>query len=593
MHLHSLACIDRHGAPCVQIMSEDATDNGGSRPVKMSAFVDALMDYVIDPASWQTLTRELEHLDRNWKSSDAGEMLAQLSRAETLSWQLKNDGTDLVTGGRGGGGGFAFVLLDDQDHIINHSDNLLQLGEYLNVSKKRKLQFTHADSRTSYKAAKARLKATPRGHILVEIAHPKSHRHRYGYLVAAHEFPEALRLLGGGATRALLIANDQPDKNLRSVLQASFALTAAEADIMLKIASGMTLKEAAGELGISINTVRNHLQAIYDKSGINRQGDLVLVVTQLSIILAATGSMDRDVGADQMAASTTVPAQHFMILEDGRRLAYRTYGQPMDHPVLYLHETIGSSRLLPGTTELARELGLYLIAPERPGCGYSDPHAEFSFESVSADLRDLLDHLRVRECQVLGFLSGGGYALKLAELHPSRVSRLTLVAARPPAPMTGRFRFLMTLRDKMLKQPWLLSTFFNILRNRISEETNSKLIKSVYGSVEHDRQLLKARPDLLSHMVGYTMESMSVSAAGVINELQCFHSANGETPEKLRLPITVWHGAQDALTSYEDLQKFLGDKITRLRIFENSGSLILLEHWRELLEQIAGDADDL
>ena len=56
---------------------------------------------------------------------------------------------------------------------------------------------------------------------------------------------------------------------------------------MLKIAQGMTLKQAAEELSVSVNTVRNHLQAIYDKSGINRQGDLLLVVTQLSIILAA------------------------------------------------------------------------------------------------------------------------------------------------------------------------------------------------------------------------------------------------------------------------------------------------------------------
>lgn len=553
----------------------------------MGAFVDALTQYVIDPINWEALAAELEHLESNWSAGDAAEILVQLSRAETLSWQIKQEGGEL------GGRGFAFALLDDQDRVVAHSDNLLQLGEYLGIGKKNKLKFNDEDSRNSFRVAKSRLRATPGGHILVELAHPITAQHRFGYLVAKDEFPEALNLLGKGATRALLIAQEQTDDKLRGVLQASFALTAAETDIMLKLASGMTVKQTAADLDISVNTVRNHLQAIFTKSGINRQGDLVLVVTQLSIILAATGAGKTSTQTEHGRGLGPITPQHFMILTDGRKLAYRTYGNSMGLPVLYLHETIGSSRLLPGTQELADQLGLYLIAPERPGFGHSDQNPDFSFATVSADMIALLDHLRVSSTALLGYISGGGYALMLANLYPQRVTRLMLVAARPPAPMAGTFRFLMAVREKMLGQPWLLSTFFNILRNRASEETNGKLIKSIYGSVPHDRAFLKSNPHVLEYMVGSTLESMSVSAAGVIHEMQCFNGTRGDRCDDLQAPVTVWHGDTDGLAALGDLQEFLGEGISELRVFKDAGSLILQEHWREILDYLRASADDL
>ena len=568
---------------------EPASLNKTGQSLLSSGLVAALTDYVIDPTNYENLTNELEKIDWNWPTNDPGDLLVQLSKAETLSWKIKSDSGDMA------GEGFAFALLDDRDQIVAHSDNLLQLGEYLTISKKQKLNFTHNNSRISFEDGKARLRTAPRGHILVEITHPHKTQRRYGYLVAEHEFPEPLKLLGKNARRALLIAHDQPNSKLRNIVQASFALTAAETDIMLKIASGMTLKQTADDLGISINTVRNHLQGIYAKSGINRQGDLVLVVTQLSIILAATGN-DGSGDSSPTANHGPAPAQHFMILPDNRRIAYRTYGNPMGKAVLYLHENIGSSKLLPETQQLAESLNLYIVAPERPGCGHSDSNPDFGFSSVCEDLVLLLDHLRISDCQILGFLSGGGYALKLADLYPERVSSLMLVAARPPAPQTGKFHLLATIRQKMVSQPWVLSTFFNILRNRASEETFGKLIMNIYGSVPHDREYLDMHPDVFKHMVNYTLESMSVSTAGVINEIQCFNNtAKEEALANLRAPIRVWHGTEDGLASLDDLQTFLGDRITHLKTFKDAGSLILLQHWPDILAQLSADAnaDDL
>ena len=367
-------------------------------------------------------------------------------------------------------------------------------------------------------------------------------------------------------------------------MQASFGLTAAEVDVTMRLASGLTLKEAADDLEISINTARNHLQSVFDKSGINRQSDLVLVVTQLSVILAGTEESPQKATS---AARRSSP-RHFMILDEGRRLAYRTYGDVKGKPVVYLHETLGCSRLPPNTDVLASQLGLHLIAPERPGFGFSDVDANFSFDSVADDVVALMDHLRIERGGVLGFLSGGAFALRLAERAPARVAHLMLVAARPPAPMKGRFKHFMPLYTKMISQPWLMTSFFNILRNRAGEETNARLIRSVYGSVPHDRKLLESNPEIFEHMIRYTLESMTVTAAGVSGELKCFAKTQPHPLPKLEVPITAWHGTDDNLAGMEELQSFLGDQLVSWRRFPKAGSLILFEHWESVLRALTG-----
>lgn len=58
-------------------------------------------------------------------------------------------------------------------------------------------------------------------------------------------------------------------------LERLFGLSPAEARLATRLADGAGLDEAAEMLGISRNTARSQLQAIYAKTGVNRQGDLV------------------------------------------------------------------------------------------------------------------------------------------------------------------------------------------------------------------------------------------------------------------------------------------------------------------------------
>jgi DNA-binding CsgD family transcriptional regulator len=59
------------------------------------------------------------------------------------------------------------------------------------------------------------------------------------------------------------------------MLQRLFGLTAAEATVMAEIAAGARPAEIAEASGRSLETVRTHLKALYDKTGAKSQADLV------------------------------------------------------------------------------------------------------------------------------------------------------------------------------------------------------------------------------------------------------------------------------------------------------------------------------
>ena len=60
----------------------------------------------------------------------------------------------------------------------------------------------------------------------------------------------------------------------------AYALTAAESRLASALVEGMTLRQASARYGISIKTVRNQLASVFEKTGVQRQVDLVRLLTR-------------------------------------------------------------------------------------------------------------------------------------------------------------------------------------------------------------------------------------------------------------------------------------------------------------------------
>ena len=80
--------------------------------------------------------------------------------------------------------------------------------------------------------------------------------------------------VGFNATHTLLVSARTAGDGLGG-LRAMHGLTLAEAQLAIALAAGDSLRTVADRRGVSINTVRNQLSAVFDKTGCRRQQDLI------------------------------------------------------------------------------------------------------------------------------------------------------------------------------------------------------------------------------------------------------------------------------------------------------------------------------
>jgi DNA-binding CsgD family transcriptional regulator len=97
------------------------------------------------------------------------------------------------------------------------------------------------------------------------------------------------RLSQRSAPAAALFFRD-PERNVEvanNVIRELFDLTPAEAELARRLAEGLSLADAAHVLNIRRNTARAHLRAIFSKSGITRQSELVRVLLNSAAVLGS------------------------------------------------------------------------------------------------------------------------------------------------------------------------------------------------------------------------------------------------------------------------------------------------------------------
>lgn len=93
------------------------------------------------------------------------------------------------------------------------------------------------------------------------------------------------RSLGPGHAAVFISAAGTNLPPSQEILSALSGLTSSESRIALMIADGATPADAAGKLGVTMNTMRTHLSRIFDKTGANSQPALVRFVSNLSMPL--------------------------------------------------------------------------------------------------------------------------------------------------------------------------------------------------------------------------------------------------------------------------------------------------------------------
>lgn len=85
----------------------------------------------------------------------------------------------------------------------------------------------------------------------------------------------------GGAARGVMLFVSDPDAPTAihpETLEGLYGFTTAEARLVIALVSGQTLEAVAAATGTSPNTLKNHLKAVFRKTGATRQAELMKLV---------------------------------------------------------------------------------------------------------------------------------------------------------------------------------------------------------------------------------------------------------------------------------------------------------------------------
>lgn len=441
--------------------------------------------------------------------------------------------------------------------------------------------------------ARRRLEAGSGGQVIVKFTAAADETPCFAYVMRQDDLPEAL---GGGVApcgealpRLAIVfpAVDASDR-LWANLRRSFGLTAAETRLAARLKEGLSLKEAAVTLGVSVNTVRNQLRAVFDKVGLTRQSDLVKALTDLGGLAGAL-SADEPIAATEGGAVRAAPPLRLFSLSD-RRLAWREYGDPRGRPALVVHQGLGCSVLPRGTDSLARDLGLRLICPDRPGAGRSDPHPEFSFEAVAADMAALCRSLDLRDLRIVGFMAGAPFALCLAAELGAAVSKVMLASARPSGLMAeteaDRQHRMVLFRRRLLRNSWLADLMFALLRRQLGRGQVERFVRTA-ASAPTDAAYLADHPGVVGYICEYIAESLAVTSRGIADEVKCAARNPVLDLAGLTAPVSVWHGADDPMASADQIVAWMGGRVAETRVFPDVGHFMPLRQWPEILGWLA------
>ncbi|KAF2726551.1 alpha/beta-hydrolase [Polyplosphaeria fusca] len=272
---------------------------------------------------------------------------------------------------------------------------------------------------------------------------------------------------------------------------------------------------------------------------------------------AATGHIGTSALRDEEA-----PAQRFrtdndssdtFTLPDGRKIGYAQYGSLTGRPILYMHGFPGSRLEAAGFDRVGQEVGARIIAVDRPGVGWSSPHAGRTLLDLPKDVERLARHLGLESYSVLGISGGGPYVLACAAALPReklKCASIVVGLGPPDIGMSGadwlhRLGFPHGLRYapfSIVKRFWQSDPSGRL---DLGEDERLKLVLQSPVRHEKDAAFMKSDwPRLSLRAVG---ECYTQGFDGIFQDGRLICSDFGFQVEDIRsdLPLHLWYGKLD------------------------------------------------
>ncbi len=378
------------------------------------------------------------------------------------------------------------------------------------------------------------------------------------------------------------------DDSVRAQFKSAYRLTDAETEVAILLAAGARADEVAGLRDVSPSTVRAQIRAIKAKTRVRHLPDLVRLLCGLAVGMA----VQRPQGPSTEAAPSGRPLQTFH-LPDGRRLDWVVQGDPDGAPVLLFHNLPYGVTLPAAADRYARRHGLRVIAPYRPGHGYSDPlpdlHGMAYFDQVADDIAALCAHLSIGPARLFGCGCGSNFAVRFATRHPARATGIVMLGHAPmwyperyPL-LPQRYRVHWLLNKYM---PELAAVFTNALMPNIGPRDYARFAKQFCDHSPPDLEALDNR-ETVTLLYDDTRFGMRQGPETHGRECLIMELDMSADARALTQPLHLIHGAQDRVLRPDFSREFARVvPKTQLDIVPDAGNHIFYSHWRRAMDAL-------
>lgn len=244
--------------------------------------------------------------------------------------------------------------------------------------------------------------------------------------------------------------------------------------------------------------------------------------------------------------------------------------------------------------EPARELGVRIISPDRPGISGSSLQPDRKLADWPPVLERIVDRLGIGEFRMLAISGGAPYAYAAAVAIPDRVQAIAIVGGAPAIAELSDVEALLPLYRWMLAlyrtRPQLLRRLFYLARPVLSLRPPVRLRPLLL------KMLLLRRCDAESLRAAAAFEAIfesqrrawRASAEGVVADAQIYAQPWGFSIEDVRVPVRLWHGKEDRAFSVrlaEELANRLPD--CKARFIDDAGHYSLpIRHMHAILADL-------
>ncbi len=283
-----------------------------------------------------------------------------------------------------------------------------------------------------------------------------------------------------------------------------------------------------------------------------------------------------------------------LTLPDGRILGFDDVGDPHGIPVLFVHGSPDSRRARHPDDGIADQLGIRLVAIDRPGAGLSTPDPTGTLGSFADDAIALADHLTVADWRPFAWSAGAPYALAVAARHPDRVRRVAIAAGLVPFEAYATPRIL----DDADGGRWMVAELGEELGAAGLAEMAAPMLAPfpcteelarehvLEGSPQRQSEL-RAIPGAVDVLAAGVADSVAQGMAGLVRDLELQVEPPDVEWEQVAAPVDLWYGHRDT-TAPPAFGRWWAEHLrwAELTVIPDTGHLVALAHWEPILARL-------